>query len=303
MVLALALAAQLFTLEGKLVPPSRGAITIHSAASPFASSTLANVDGTFRFEKLEAGTYSLIVLMRRRGELRMTVSVGPGTAYKRGRVRVEVPVTGDNLNRQPAALVSARDLAVPEKARKAYADAARKLARKDIMGATRELERAVEIAPQFAAAWNHLGTIAYQTRHFEEAEKYFRTALDANPEMYEPLVNLGGVLVTTRNFDEAWKVNVEAVLARPNDALAHSQLGITYLYLNKLDLAEKHLLESLSIDPGHFSHPQIHLAEVYLRRKDSAKAAEQIEDFIRRHPDDRTVPALQEALKKWRHAP
>jgi tetratricopeptide (TPR) repeat protein len=228
------------------------------------------------------------------------VSVGPGTADTKGRVRVEVPVTGENLNRDPATVVSQTGLSVPDKARRAYADAERKLQRRDVIGATKDLERAVEVAPKFAAAWNHLGTIAYQTRNYNEAERCFRTALDADPGMYEPLVNLGGVLITLGNYDEAWKVNVEAVVVRPGDALAHSQLGMTYLFLNKLDLAEKHLLEAVSLDPGHFSHPQIHLAEIYVRRKDLMRAAEQAEDFIRRHPDDPSVPTLRETLGKWR---
>jgi len=71
-------------------------------------------------------------------------------------------------------------------------------------------------------------TIAYQTRKFDRAEECFRQALDLNPAAFEPLVNLGGVLVTMHKLDEAADYNLRAVLARPNDALANSQLGQTY---------------------------------------------------------------------------
>ena len=59
-------------------------------------------------------------------------------------------------------------------------------------GALASLQRAVEIAPEFAAAWNNMGTIAYQSRNYLRAEECFREALSADPSAYEPLVNLEG---------------------------------------------------------------------------------------------------------------
>ena len=298
---ALAVAAQLFTLDGRIMPKSRGSVTIHSSTTPFTASTLANVDGTFRFKALEPGTYTVIVFQRRRGETRVSVNVGPASADKRGRIRLTVDVESDQLSRERAHMVSARELSVPDRARREYTQALSRLSKRDVEGAVRHLDKAVELAPQFAAAWNHLGTIAYQTKRFEHAEKYFRQALEADAGMYEALVNLGGVLVTTGQNDEAWKLNVEAVALRPGDPLAQSQLGMLYLILGKLDLAEKHLREAASLDPRHFSHPQLHLAEVYRRRRDLQRAAEQLETFLRFHPDDSEAPRIRELLKKWRN--
>ena len=103
----------------------------------------------------------------------------------------------------------------------------------------KHLERAVAIAPQFANAWNNLGTIAYQTQKYSRAEECFREALEQDPDSYEPLVNLGGVLINLHKLDEAWSYNVNAVLARPNDALANAQLGMTYFESGAPELAEK----------------------------------------------------------------
>src|SRR6266496_1167967 len=100
--------------------------------------------------------------------------------------------------------------------------------KRDVAAAEKHLEHAVELAPQFAQAWNNLGTIAYQTRRFPLAGQRFREALRQDPAAYEPLVNLGGVLVTLHKLDEALEVNVHATLVRPHDALAHSQLGMAY---------------------------------------------------------------------------
>ncbi len=289
-----------FELRGKILPHESGMVSLHAVASPFAASTLAGPDGDFRFKNIEAGAYTVSAYIPGRGETRMTVNVGPGTSDKKGRVIVQIDTHGQALNREPASKVSIRELNIPDRARREYEEAGRKIAKRDFDAAIACLQRAVEIAPRFAAAWNHLGTIAYQTQRYTEAADYFRKAIEADPDAYEPIVNLGGVLINLGNPAEAWKYNVEAVVRRSNDALAQSQLGMTYLMLNKLDLAEKHLLAARKLDPRHFSHPQLHLAEVYFRRKDLRRAADQLEDFLRYHPDWPTAARMRETIATWR---
>jgi tetratricopeptide (TPR) repeat protein len=169
-----------------------------------------------------------------------------------------------------------------------------------VEGAVSHLERAVEIAPQYSIAWNNLGTIAYQSRRFTDAERYFRRSLEQDRTAFEPLVNLGGVLLTVGNLDEALEYNVGAVLARPNDALANSQLGMTYFAVGSLNLAEKYLEIAKRLDPGHFSHPQLTLAAIHVRRHESAKAVAELEDFLQRHPDSPRAAELRETITRMR---
>src|SRR5205807_226690 len=159
---------------------------------------------------------------------------------------------------------------------------------------------AVDVAPQFAAAWNTLGTIAYQTRRFALAEQRFREALRQDPAAYEPLVNLGGVLVTIHKLDEALEVNVHAALTRPTDALAESQLGMTYFELGQFDAAVKHLERARRIDPAHFSHPQLFLAEIHLRRGEKHAAADVLEEFLSHHPDYPQAAKVRENIIQLR---
>ena len=196
--------------------------------------------------------------------------------------------------------VNVKQLAIPDAAKRAYEDAQRDLAKNDPEAAIAHLNRAVELAPEFVSAWNNLGTIAYKQRDLDRAEACFRRALDADETAFEPLVNLGGVLVNLHKLQEAWKYNVQAVLARPNDPLANSQLGMTYFELGALPLAEKHFRKALEIDPGHFSQPQRFLAEIHLRRKDYKAAAADLEDFLKYHPDWPQATAMRQKIAEWR---
>ncbi len=289
-----------YEVTGRLSPETPAAVTLHHVQSPFATATLADERGRFRFSKIPAGAYTLSAFSPGAGEGRMTIEVGAGTAGSKGRVAVTLRLIESRHTIERSGRVSARELSIPAKAWKEYQAAQKKLARNEIEGAIADLERAVEIAPRFAAAWNNLGTIAYQTRRYPEAEEKFRRALEADPDAYEPLVNLGGVLINLGKIDEAWKYNVYAVLKPDSDALAHSQLGQTYFLQNKLDLAEKHLVEACRLDGGHFSHPQLFLAEIHLRRGDRVKAAARLEEFLQHHPDWHGAAQIKSKIEEWR---
>jgi tetratricopeptide (TPR) repeat protein len=127
--------------------------------------------------------------------------------------------------------------------------------------------------------------MAYQARRYSDAESNFRRALDADPEAFEPLVNLGGVLLNLERPKEALPYNLRATARRPNNALADSQLGLTYVDLNDLDRAEKYLKIAIRIDPAHFSHPQLPLAGIYIQRGDRRSAIKALRSFLQQHPD------------------
>lgn len=291
-----------YEIRGQFTPGAPARVMLHGSITPFQTSTVSDSQGRFRFKGIEAGTYTVIVSVPGRGENRRTIDVGPSVADARNRVKVVFELEEAKMTPDRSSVVTLHQLSVPDKARREYAAAERRLAKRDVPGAIAALKRAVEIAPQFTSAWNFLGTINYQTRRYQEAEQYFRKALEADATSYEPLVNLGGVLLTLKRPDEAYDYNLRAVLQRPQDALANSQMGLNYLMLGKTDLAEKYLLEARRLDPGHFSLPQMSLAEIYLRRGDFGQAADQLEDFLRHHPDWPNAAAVQEQIAKLRKA-
>jgi len=294
----------LYELAGHVRPEATAAVSLYGATSPFRDATMSDPSGRFSFKKLEAGTYTIAVFIPERGEARQTIEVGPATADERRRVALDLQfkdsdfVFADAARRRHA--VSTRQLSVPDRAVRDYQDAHKALGHRDIDSAVKSLEHAVDVAPQFSAAWNELGTIAYQTGKYLRAEQCFRQALDQDPDAYEPLVNLGGVLVTLQRTDESLDYNIRAVLARRNDALANSQLGQSYFQAGNYDLALKYLERARQIDPAHFSHPQLVMAEIHLRRGERAAAAGDLEDFLKHHPDWPSANAMRQRIAEFR---
>jgi Tfp pilus assembly protein PilF len=278
----------LYEVSGRIRPEGHASVTLFGVIQPFTTSTFTDQSGRFTFKKLPAASYTLAVFQPGRGEARQTIEVGPSLADARHRIILTVNLKDADFDpdaERRRHSVSVPELKIPGSALRDYLDAHRDLEKRDVEAAEKHLEHAVEVAPRFANAWNTLGTIAYQTRRFPLAEERFRQALKQDPTAYEPLVNLGGVLVTLHRLDEALEVNVHATLTRPGDALANSQLGMTYFELGQFDSAVKYLERARQIDPGHFSHPQLFLAEIHLRRGQKREAASVLEDFLQHHPD------------------
>jgi tetratricopeptide (TPR) repeat protein len=293
-----------YEFAGHIQPEAVAAVSLFGATMPFRDAVISDASGKFAFHKLEAGAYTLAVFIPQKGEARQTVEIGPGTADERHRVILNVQFKdSDFVFAEPTRRrhsISARQLSVPDRALRDYQDAQKALGRHDADAAVKNLEHAVEIAPQFSAAWNELGTIAYQTGKFDRAEQCFRQSLDQDPEAYEPLVNLGGVLVTLQRTDESLDYNIRAVLVRPQDALANSQLGQSYFQANNYDLALKYLERARQLDPAHFSHPQLVMAEIYLRRGERPAAADVLEDFLKHHPDWPKAETMRKSIEDFR---
>jgi Tfp pilus assembly protein PilF len=280
-------------------------VRLSGTESPFDATTTSNSHGHFRFRGLQPGTYVVSAFVRRHGEARRSVVVTPSFADAKGIVRVSIPLPPPNTSLNPLdrarrrSMVSVAQLSIPDNARQKFALAQRDLTRRDIEHARAHLKEALQMAPKFAEAWNSLGVIAYQTHDYPEAEKCFRAGLDADPGSWTLSVNLGGALLSLHRPQDALDYNRSVVKTRPNDALANVQLGINYYQLGQLDKAEPYLAAAERIDPSHFSHPQLMLAEIYAQRGDKPSTLRELNDFVTRFPDSPLAAELRKKLEAF----
>jgi uncharacterized protein HemY len=75
---------------------------------------------------------------------------------------------------------------------------------------------------------------------------------------------------------------------------------MSYFYRGELDAAEKYLTAAKQIDPAHFSHPQLILAEIHLRRNEPQAAAAELADLLNRHPDLPNGSKVREEIARLR---
>lgn len=301
---SLSAAGRLLELRGTVTgteAPESLRVQLFSVERPYTAAVPVDDEGSFRFRKLAPGNYTLAVVRSGLGEIRRTVVISPAQADDDGVVRTEIDYSPAEAARSNSTgMVSLAALAIPEKAHDKYVEAQSRLAKRDPEGAVRRLREAVAIAPDFAAAWNALGVIAFQQGDAETADLAFRRALEAEPGAFEATVNLGGLLLRSGHPQEALVYNQRAAEQRPADAQANAQLGMNYFQLGKFDQAAGYLEAAERADPALQSQPQLFLAEIYRRRGDRTGAVRELEDLLARHPEAANAAAVRDALAKLR---
>lgn len=303
--LAAAEGSERYELRGQILTPDnkpmRGRrvlnVNLHGNTATFTKSTLS-FGGKFKFRGLLPGSYTVVIAPPGLGETRQTVEVGETLADAKRRIEVQVVLR--EQDRRAGRVISVEQLSIPEKAWAEYRRAMKKFGERETEAGIAHLEKAIGMAPQFVQALNHLGTVYYHKNQFTKAEEYFRKALEQDGNAYEPLVNLGGTLLNQNRYEEALAFNRNAVLARPNDALAHSQLGMNLFSLGDLEQAAVHLRRAKKLDPAHFSHPQFLLAEIYLRKGERRAALSELEELTRLHPDDPRMDRVRAGIARLR---
>ncbi|MFB3903457.1 MAG: tetratricopeptide repeat protein [Acidobacteriota bacterium] len=285
--------------DGKLIRDPEPWVFLHGGTLPYSNQARVGFDGTFKFRKLLQGSYVLIVAVSRQGEMRKTVEIGPTHADNKGIVREEFKFT-PVASADDDEIVQRSQLTIPKKAQQEVHRSLECLGKNDVEGARKHLLSAIEIAPHYAEAWNQLGVIAYQTGDYPAAEQHFRRSLKEDPGAYWALVNLGGALLAVRKDAEALKINQRAVRRAPEDALAHSQLGKNYLMLGDFEKAETHLRQAKSLDPRHFSSPQLSLADLYLLQSRYEERIREMEEYLKYHPDGELAERVRTLLKQAR---
>lgn len=288
------------SLDGRIQYPGRTRffyVSLYHVESPFTSTVLADSIGQFHFSHLVPGTYTVAVTRRGLGEIRRSVVVTPAFANKKGVVKVEIPYSSAEAARAPtSSIISAQQLAVPFKATRKYAQAQERLSKHDIPGAAKLVKEALEVFPDFMAAWNFLGVLAFQDHDLHQAEQYFGRAHQVEPQAYEPVVNLGGVLLAEGRPQEALSYNMKALSLRPNDVLASAQTGLSYYQLGEFAEALPYFEYTKAVDPAHFTLPQLYLASIHERSGNALAARLELEDLLARHPDDPNAALVRKRL-------
>lgn len=290
---------QILDSDGKFIRNPEPLVFLHGGTLPYNNQARVGFDGSFKFRKLLQGAYVLIVAVPGQGEMRQTIEIGPTLADRNGIVREVIKFTPVSSPDQPE-VIQKSQLAIPKKAREELQRSLEAMGKNDVERAKVHLSTALDLAPHYAAAWNQLGVIAYQTGDFPAAEKHFRRALDEDPGAYWALVNLGGALLAVGKDSESLEINQRAVKRAPDDALAQSQLGKSYFRLGDYEKAETHLRQAKALDPRHFSSPQLELADLYYIQSRHEERTRELEEYLRYHPDGPFAERVRTLLKTAR---
>lgn len=142
---------------------------------------------------------------------------------------------------------------------------------KDLDGAIREVEEAVNLDPKVGRPYTTLGLLQLMKSKPQEAEAAFRKAVELDPKSVNARIALGYYLWAARRVGEAEDSFKHALEIDPKDLLSNRVLAVLYLTTNRIAQAEPCLLAAAEVDPAM----RLTLADYYVsigRSKDAVSA-------------------------------
>ena len=123
----------------------------------------------------------------------------------------------------------------------------------DLDEAILRYKMAIEINPNFAEAYNNLGTTLMSRGELSSAEDYLKIALEKRPDYSLAHNNLGLVLADSGKEKEALDCYLAAIEFSPNFSSAHDNLGNLYSRLGHHKKAINHYEEAIRKDSRNAS--------------------------------------------------
>jgi tetratricopeptide (TPR) repeat protein len=198
----------------------------------------------------------------------------------------------------PGGTVTLANLNIPEKARKEFDNGAQAMDHGDLEGAVKHFEKATKIYPNYASAFNNLGVIAAQQKHFEAARTNFEKAVSLNDRLSDAYLNLSKLDLNQQKFQDAKQPlakvlamepnNLEALLMMANCEVITGQNEAAIAYARRIHelphekFAASHLVAARALEASHYPNQAIEEYRVFLQEAPGSEFAHDAQEALTR---------------------
>ena len=238
--------------------------------------------GEFEFNGLPNGTYYLTIEMEGYEPVREMVEV-----INSPRVGIFIYLKKAETfgPRESGHAISARELALPRKAREAMQKGLERLYdRDDSRGSVSHFQKVLSDAPEFYEAHFHIG-VAYMKQNLDaQAEASLRRSIDLSQGEYaEPHFVLGSLLSSRNDLSGAEVLLRRGLELDANSWQGHYELARVLVALDRLDEAEKLCREGHRLNA---SYAPLHLvtANIHIRRKEYPALLAELDEYLKLEP-------------------
>ncbi|MBU1811152.1 MAG: tetratricopeptide repeat protein, partial [Candidatus Omnitrophica bacterium] len=113
------------------------------------------------------------------------------------------------------------------------------------------LEKAIELNPNDAGAYNNLGRTYYELGRYSEAIQAYKKGIELDSKNAIAYNNLGSAYFNLEDYSQAIQAYKKAVELNPSDAEAHYNLGNAYSKLGRYSEAIKALEKAVELNPKY----------------------------------------------------
>jgi len=202
------------------------------------------------------------------------------------------------LGPNEGSMVSTNSLSAPKDAKKAFDKGEESLKKKKIDDAAKSFQKAVDLYPEYAAAWQELGRLQMANGDALGARGAFENAARADSKFAAPLVDLAVLDMEAQKWRDVVVVTDRAAII---DAFDYPQIflfnAVANYNLHNFDAAEKSARQAQKLDTRHELPKASHLLGLILAmHKDYPAAAEQLREYLKFAPNATDAAAVRSQL-------
>ncbi len=252
-------------------------------------SVITDENGHYEFRKIGQGQYQV---------------VAEADDYRLKTENIEVMSTEMATVQQDLALLSETQEMTLEmkKARDKMASAIELLQKGKNKKARKQIEKAIEIWPEYAFAYNALGIEYKNDGKWNKAEENFKKAVEYDPTDAAYQENLGAVYLAQQQYETALPYFEKAVELNPDSAQHQYHLGETFYRLERYEESEEHFLKSYELAPEKSAYALQFLGNVYLKLHNYESALTMFQDFLEAVPDAENKEQVEGVIAKIKEA-
>jgi Tfp pilus assembly protein PilF len=282
---------------GKL-PETRIRVTLEHSDTG-TRTAIAGDDGSFNFNGLEDGSYTLTIDAGKDYEVaRESIYIEGGKPIYNVPVYLRLkPESNPALAGVPKPALELFNKAV-ESARKNENDKAISL-----------LNEAIAQHPQFGLAHNELGLLYLKANQLDKALEEFKAAQKALPDDPQIQLNYGLALLEKKDYTEAEKQFRKSAKKLDKSAQVHMYLGVSMMRQKGSDEADKQRLlgeaqkefqQSIKLGGDSAGRAHYYLGGIYWGQREYKKAADELELYVKQSPKAPDAEQVRATIKELR---
>ncbi len=270
---------------------------VNSAGIPIAG-TYTMQDGMAEFRNQRFGTYQLKLDGATIADtLTPRFQVIPGEGNHMEYVQVSPKEQNAAGGNAPGPMsMSAAEMNIPENARKEMDKAMEYFDKNQYKDADKHFQKAVEIYPKYARAWNNIGVIKAKGGDRPGAVEAWKKAIDADDKFASAYFNLARVSIANKQPAEAQALIEKGLSSNPNDVeglfLLTSALAMQGKWDAALDAAKKVHAKD------HKNYVDVHMiaAQGYAGKNQPKEAIAEYELFLKEDPDSPKTAMVRQKM-------
>lgn len=255
-------------------------------------------EGHASFRNLSPGTYRLKVS----GIEVEDVTTDSFTISRGESLHIEYVVVqkrdsaGTGAPRSSSAMVAAIDLNVPGKAKKEFDKGVEALNRNEWPEARRKFERAAELYPQYALAYNNLGVALMNLGERQLGREAFEKAVNLDSHLANGYLNLARIASADKKYGDAEIFLGKTLSIDPMNAVALLLLANVQLQNGKFDECIANARRMHSLPQEHYAVIHYFAARAFEAKGVPTEAVAEYKVLLRESPNGPTADKARAAL-------